>query len=63
MFAPEPHTTTPGHWLDHELFRGEDGSGHEYLLTVYRDGTRTLAVRPLGERTWSAPVLLEAVAS
>lgn len=46
--------------MDHELFLGRDAE-MEYLLTVYSDGTRTLATRPLdgGSRVrWSPPITL-----
>ena len=56
---PEPNS--PGTFLDHDLYRGEDGEGNEYLLAIYHDGTRTVAVRPPGARTWGPPVLLRGV--
>jgi len=60
MLVPEtPPTDT--HWLDHELFRGEDGDGTEYLMTKYSDGLLTLACRTLGARTWGPPVILRGV--
>ena len=44
----------PGH-----LYTGVDAmTGIEYLLTVYKDGTRTLARRPDTWATWSAPITL-----
>jgi hypothetical protein len=40
-----------------EQYQGRD-SEVEYLIEVWRDGTVTLATRPIGGARWSAPVIL-----
>jgi hypothetical protein len=36
------------------VYRDEDMN--EYLVTIFDDGVVRLAIRPKGNRTWSAPI-------
>jgi len=36
----------------------KDENNDEYLVTTFDDGAVRLAIRPLGVRTWSAPIPL-----
>lgn len=47
---------------DYDLFRGTDRNGNEYLLTVWPDGARELAMRAKGSTTWGPPLPMTEVA-
>lgn len=50
--APEPTVVETRTGTDQYL-------ATEFLLTTYSDGVKHLAVRPIGQSTWSPPITLE----